>query len=94
MTENPVLTEINNRLDAIEKVLDEMSDSIDSVLDQLLKAIENTNQIIADQPNRTGTTIEKNQQTIFNAIIKQIKMLETLGAQIDEVKEEVTAETP
>lgn len=75
------LQELTQRLSNMEDTLDGLCDKLDTDLEALLKAVN-------DAPNKTGTTLEKNQQVIFKVTCENRDLLKSIGANIEEMSNE------
>jgi tetrahydromethanopterin S-methyltransferase subunit B len=89
MTENlqANLDEIIKRLSNIEETLDGLAEKFDTEIEQVRREIDLATQAATNAPNRTGTILETNQQTIFKVVCQIRDQCTKLGAAVEELQE-------
>lgn len=89
MTQNPPIDidEIIKRLSNIEETLDGLAEKFDTEIEQARREIDLATQAATNAPNRTGTTLETNQQTIFKVVCQIRDQCTKLGAAVEELQE-------
>lgn len=80
---NPNFKEITDRLEDIQKTIDELCENTDTRLMEIQKLIETSIKAALDAPNRTGTVLETNQQTIYEGIKLVKKSIDGLSGNTD-----------
>lgn len=66
---HPKIEEIFQSLQNLTDAMDALTETVNTGLEEIKKAVDLAAQAAAQAPNRTGTTLEKNQQDIYAEIL-------------------------